>query len=364
MKYIYSFHRTFFDEKGNPLFILAGDYHYFRIPHSHWKRDFNEMQRMGLNSVFVYVPPCVHNPDEDEYVFSGYFGASLNGKQIFSRDVSEVLELAKDNNLYVFLRPGPIVVCELPENGLPLWLKRKYGHEIWSRLTLGKGSYGTYPTLTHPRYLRWARNWYGAIKKHLGKYVGDPIVAWQLDNETKSMEPILYLDKNPFLIKKYRAWLERRYKTIEHLNVLYGTSYKDFSEVLPPVEYSSNMRRNLWLSDWIRFHAIETVEYLNTLKKYVMELFPGNKLLFFVNDMPHTGVASLMPMDIVGKSSVGVYGIDLYPKVSPFNSKILDYPFLGGTIVDLVSACIPDNPPFGAEVGMGWWMHPPVVHHK
>jgi beta-galactosidase len=79
-----------------PFRILSGEMHYARIPRANWRERFRLAKAMGLNAVTTYVFWNAQEPHPGEYQFSG------------NLDVGEFIRVARQEGLYVILRPGPM----------------------------------------------------------------------------------------------------------------------------------------------------------------------------------------------------------------------------------------------------------------
>ena len=65
---------------------------------------------LGMNTICLYVFWNVHEPREGEFDFTG------------QNDLRAFVELCRDNDMKVILRPGPYVCAEWEMGGLPWWL--------------------------------------------------------------------------------------------------------------------------------------------------------------------------------------------------------------------------------------------------
>ncbi|WP_369174562.1 beta-galactosidase [Streptomyces sp. R28] len=145
---------------GEPLRIISGAMHYFRIHPDLWADRLRKARLMGLNSVETYVPWNLHQPDPDgPLVLDGFL------------DLPRYLRLARDEGLHVLLRPGPFICAEWDDGGLPAWLIAD--HDIRLRTS-------------DPRFT-------GAIDRYLDALLppllphmaaaGGPVIAVQVENE-------------------------------------------------------------------------------------------------------------------------------------------------------------------------------------
>ncbi|WP_436499226.1 glycoside hydrolase family 35 protein [Actinokineospora sp. HUAS TT18] len=97
---------------GEPLRLVSGALHYFRVHPDQWEHRLAAARAMGLNTVETYLPWNLHEPEPGRYDFSG------------GLDVERFVQLAADAGLYVLLRPGPYICAEFELGGLPWWLLR------------------------------------------------------------------------------------------------------------------------------------------------------------------------------------------------------------------------------------------------
>lgn len=92
---------------------IAGQIEYFRIPRDLWKDRLMRVRAAGLNVIQVYVPWNFHETFENQFDFSG------------GKNITEFIQLAHDQGLFVILRPGPYICAEWENGGLPYWLLKK-----------------------------------------------------------------------------------------------------------------------------------------------------------------------------------------------------------------------------------------------
>ena len=144
---------------GKPFQIISGEMHYARIPREYWRSRLKMARAMGLNTITTYVFWNVHEAKQGQYDFSG------------NSDIAEFIREAKQEGLYVILRPGPYACAEWEFGGYPAWLLKDPEMKVRSR---------------DAKFLAAARSWL----MHLGKEVaplqignGGPIIAVQVENE-------------------------------------------------------------------------------------------------------------------------------------------------------------------------------------
>ncbi len=153
----------------------------------------------------------------------------------------------------------------------PVWLARKHPeilslNEDGTRVDHGSRQHASFSSTYY-------RNYSLKMVEQLAKHYGnDPrIVGWQIDNE-----PRTFFDYNPDAQQRFRAWLKKKYATIDALNTTWGTlfwsqTYNDFTQINIPQHKQWGMNLNQRL-DHYRFAADETATFLDDqaaeIKKY------------------------------------------------------------------------------------------------
>ncbi|KAJ8280375.1 hypothetical protein GJAV_G00053780 [Gymnothorax javanicus] len=144
---------------GDPLRILGGSAHYFRIPRAHWKDRLLKMKACGLNTLTTYVPWNLHEPRRGKFHF------------LDQLDLEAYIRLAEEVGLWVILRPGPYICSEWDLGGLPSWLLRDKNMKLrttYPGFTSAVNSFfdDLIPRVVPLQYMR-----------------GGPIIAFQVENE-------------------------------------------------------------------------------------------------------------------------------------------------------------------------------------
>ncbi|MDX9692092.1 MAG: beta-galactosidase, partial [Acholeplasmataceae bacterium] len=166
-----------FYKDGKPILILAGEVHYFRLDPKTWESHLLTLKASGMNTVSFYVPWLIHQELEDKL--------DLTGKYLPELNLVYFLELAKKHDLFVFLRPGPFVMAELKNEGIPYWIYEKHPDAIpktWNQRKVPT------PTLDYlnSSFLSEVSGWFSALYNVINPFLqqhGGPIIGIQLDNE-------------------------------------------------------------------------------------------------------------------------------------------------------------------------------------
>ena len=106
---------------GKPLQIISGEMHCTRIPREYWRARMKMAKAMGLNTIGTYVFWNAMEPEPGKYDFTG------------NNDIAEFVRIAKEEGLWVVLRPSPYVCAEWEFGGYPWWLLKDKNLKVRSR---------------------------------------------------------------------------------------------------------------------------------------------------------------------------------------------------------------------------------------
>lgn len=95
---------------GEPIQLISGAIHYFRVVPEYWEDRLIKLKECGFNTVETYIPWNLHEPAEGVYSFDGI------------ADIERFIKLAEKIGLYVIIRPSPYICAEWEFGGLPSWL--------------------------------------------------------------------------------------------------------------------------------------------------------------------------------------------------------------------------------------------------
>ena len=144
---------------GQPIRLLSGAMHYFRIVPEYWRDRLLKLKALGLNTVETYIPWNVHEPKEGRFCFEGM------------ADVSSYIRLAGELGLHVIVRPSPYICAEWEFGGLPGWLLADPGMRL---------------RCSDPAFLAKVDAYYDVLMPILQPLQcthGGPIIAMQIENE-------------------------------------------------------------------------------------------------------------------------------------------------------------------------------------
>ncbi|MFD1992176.1 beta-galactosidase family protein [Paenibacillus nicotianae] len=144
---------------GQPIRLLSGAVHYFRIVPEYWEDRLLKLKAFGLNTIETYIPWNLHEPQEGVFEFAGI------------ADVVSFIQLAGSLGLHVIVRPSPYICAEWEFGGLPAWLLADQNMRL--------RSYDT-------AYLDKVDAYYDVLLPFLQPLLctqGGPIIAMQIENE-------------------------------------------------------------------------------------------------------------------------------------------------------------------------------------
>ncbi|CAG0909584.1 unnamed protein product, partial [Cyprideis torosa] len=112
---------------GKPIQLFSGAFHYYRTHPDYWRDRMRKMKACGLNAVETYVPWNLHEPEEGVFDFG-------QGNRDMSEflDLDAFLSMAKEEDLFVIIRPGPYICTEWDFGGLPSYLLKDPNMEVRS----------------------------------------------------------------------------------------------------------------------------------------------------------------------------------------------------------------------------------------
>ncbi|RPF22719.1 glycoside hydrolase family 35 protein [Myceligenerans xiligouense] len=149
---------------GEPVQLVSGALHYFRVHPGLWADRIRKARLMGLNAIETYVPWNFHAPSRGEFRTTGRY------------DLGRFLDLVAAEGLHAIVRPGPYICAEWDGGGLPAWL--------FAADDDGRGAAGV--RCADPGFLAAIGEYFGALLPIVAKRqvtAGGPVLAVQVENE-------------------------------------------------------------------------------------------------------------------------------------------------------------------------------------
>lgn len=144
---------------GQPIRIISGAIHYFRVVPEYWRDRLEKLKACGFNTVETYIAWNVHEPEPGAFCFEG--GA----------DLVKFITTAQELGLYVIVRPSPYICAEWEFGGLPAWLLAEPSMRL---------------RCAYPPFLAKVDAYYDVLMPLLQPLLctqGGPIIAMQIENE-------------------------------------------------------------------------------------------------------------------------------------------------------------------------------------
>src|SRR6478736_10075369 len=232
---------------------FGGDYNPEQWPRSVRAEELERMQEAGVNLLSVGIFSwALLEPAEGQYDFGW-------------------LDEVMDNLAGIGVKVALATATAAP----PAWLVRKHPEILpvtADGTVLGPGSRRHY-TPSSAVYRRYAA---GITRVLAERYKDHPALAlWHVDNELGCHVSEFYGEEDA---AAFRAWLERRYGTIDALNASWGTAfwsqnYGSFDEILPPSVAPSTLNPGQQL-DFQRFSSWALMDYYRDLVAVLREVTP------------------------------------------------------------------------------------------
>lgn len=296
---------------GKPELIISGEVHYYRLERQEWQDRLSKLKAAGMNAVASYIPWLCHEEEEGVFDF---------GQERDNLDVEAFIRLCQENGLYFIGRPGPFIMAEMKNEGIPYWVAERYPQLVptsWEHKAV------TTKTLDYlaPDFLACVDKWYGQIMPILKRHLitnGGNVIACQLDNEIGMLS---WVSNSPDLtdvtISGFERWLqehfgreemEKRYPFLTSLPSVRRKAYER-----PDDDYALQLHRDL--GQYMRHRY---AEYAMALKE-MAEKYGVRDIPFLINihgtggGRGHTfpvGISQLM--EAYGQSGDFWAGSDIY----------------------------------------------------
>lgn len=159
-KHSFTFSNTDFLLDGKPYQIISGEMHPARIPAEYWRHRIQMAKAMGCNTIAAYVFWNYHEISEGVYDF-----------QTWNKDLAKFINIAKEEGMWVILRPGPYVCAEWDFGGIPTYLLKIPDIKV---------------RCMDPRYMKAVENYLAKLAeviKPLQVDNGGSILMLQIENE-------------------------------------------------------------------------------------------------------------------------------------------------------------------------------------
>jgi len=233
--------------------LYSGAMHYFRLRPDRWRAGLVSLRELGLRMVETYVPWSVHERERGKVDF---------GQSDPRLDLGRFLDMAKEEGLYAFVRPGPHINAELTDFGLPRFVIEDKAVQARSPrqnpviLSFPPRMFPV-PSYASDTYHRLVGSWYDAVAEVVKPrlYPEGNVVLLQVDNEATGFfrDGPFGQDYHPDALALFRAFVLERHGSLKQLNKAYGQRYETVDEVTAPTSFESGDAALVRLLDWAAF---------------------------------------------------------------------------------------------------------------
>ncbi len=301
---------------GKRVPLMSGEVQFFRMSPDTWKDSLLAVKKLGLPMVSTYLSWRRFATGVNKY--------DLNGKTDPHLNLPKFLDLCRELELWVTLKPGPWICAEETNGGYPDWLVADpdlqvldcHDHPV---MGYNPPFQSPIPSYLHPKYQEYVRVWLEEVDRVILPYAypNGPIVLVQLDNEPGFTfhDRMFESDYNPSIAGEnglYAQWLEKKYSINESIPAIYAQECQDIRNVRPPRELQITKLEELpryW--DWVEFKEWLLAAHVQAIGEYHRN--NGlTQVLFTTNYNDHPQLAT--PNDWQRLESSGdIGGFDYYP---------------------------------------------------
>ena len=310
-----------FYKDGKPYFLISGEIHYFRVNPRLWKKHLELLKSSGANTASTYIPWDWHEYDEGKFDFTGVTHPA--------RNLIKFMELCKTVGLDLIVKPGPYILAEYDNQGLPMWLPEKLSKNAFALDEWGNIISRDLVSYLSDEYMGYAYKWFDKIMPIISAYQdssGGPIIMMQICNEVGVFQWLSgRVDYNPNVISLFLDYIKQKYQTIEALNSVYTTEYAAFNEYEVPTGMIKTKQQYCAYFDFHLFFRYYYNLYISTLKEKIKSYSIN---VTFTHNIPGWiyGQASELPMLISTYSEIFknnpdiIFGLDHIPEFVSFRN--------------------------------------------
>jgi beta-galactosidase len=244
---------------GQPFYLYSGEIHYFRIDRQFWSAHLRKLKAAGANTVSTYIPWSWHEYAEGCFDFEG--------KTNPQRDLLGFIQAVINEGLYLTVKPGPYILAEFQDRGLPGWLRQQHPQIKAEGLDM--------VTYLHPVFKEYVQKWYDAVLPLLVPYQitrGGPLLMMQVCNEVGLFNWLAgTADTSQTVLDYYHTFLAQRYPSLTAINESYQRAYGNFEEITAPKQPARTGGEFLYWQDWHDFHRWYYAQYLSWLITLIRE---------------------------------------------------------------------------------------------
>ncbi|MBV9547998.1 MAG: beta-galactosidase, partial [Chloroflexi bacterium] len=339
---------------GSEVPVYSGTIHYWRLDRERWPAILDQAKSLGFGMVETYIPWSVHETSPGVHDF---------GQDDPRKDVEAFIRLCEERELWLLVRPGPLINAELTDFGFPEWVL--LDPDVQARTALDTihldAAWGLHPPHQFPvpsyaseRFFDYVAGWFDKICPIIARHLAPEgcITAVQSDNETCYLffDLPYATDYSRDALRLYRAFLHQQHGSIDDLNALYGTHYRAFEDVDPPRDGPIEERTQAaWQLDWVAYKEFQirwsVARFAGMLRERGIDSVP----IFHDVAFQYTTPIDIPRME--ADPQIDWVGLNLYRPPWEHRQLADRVRFLAGSTIL----------PFVPELGAGLWSHHPAT---
>lgn len=280
--------------------VISAEIHYFRLNPESWKDRIMKAKSAGCNAISSYIPWIVHEECEGNYRFDGWY------------DLNKFVGLVEECGMLFIARPGPFVMAELKNEGLPYWIYEKYPHIVpitWE----GKKVENATVVYNHPDFLNEVKRWYSKVIEVLRSFLErKTVIGIQMDNEIGMLQWVNNTpDLSDFTLSRFVHWVTETYGKNRY-NFSLDTNKETFERLRSPDEDF----RERFIADYSEFIRIEFSNYVRSLTSFLVELGVDTNFLINIHGTgggrAHTFPIGVSQLELVYQQNDVIPTTDIY----------------------------------------------------
>lgn len=260
---------------GKKKFIYGGELHYFRVPKIDWEDRIKKVKEAGCNLISTYIPWMWHETEEGNI--------DLTGNTTPERDLMTFLKMVEEQDMYCLVRPGPYVMSEIKNHGVPYWVNKKYP-EVVAKKQNGQIHPTDVVSYLHPTFIEKVDSWYKAVCEVIAPMQiteGKNVIMLQLDNEVGMLQWVTnQADYNEDTLKRFTAYMKDRY-SLEELSGVLGIELNSYEVLIDKIINPSESYGLKLQNEFMLFMRQYNRQYIETLKSIAVKY--GIKVPYVVN---------------------------------------------------------------------------------
>lgn len=342
---------------GREIPLRSGAMHYWRLRRDGWRDGLRAVRAMGLSIVETYVPWGVHEIAPGEFDF---------GQRDERKDLGAFLDMAAEEDLVAFVRPGPHINAELTWFGLPERIV--YDPAIQARSPRGNPVVLFFPPRMFPvpshasdAYHEEIGVWYDAVGEIVAPrlHPNGPVGMLQVDNEVGFFfrNGPFCQDYHPDALVLWADFLLNRHGSLAAVAAAHEQSYDDITDARAPRRFGEGRHGEVPSRgeftrqiDWAAFQEFLLTHAIHRMRKRMKKAGLDAPTVHNVSLGEGGLQASIPALDRI----VDLVGLDYYHPASEHRAIKRRTLYLAGTV----------EAPYAPELGVGappWFT--PLSHH-